>query len=111
MPPEIAQMMGGMFGGGMPGAGGGMFGGGMPGGGGGMFGGGMPGTSGPASGGGHPDRFDRLPRGTTVKLRGLVGAAQHNGKVGQIRSFDPAKERYAVQLQSGENMAIKQDNV
>eukprot|EP01048_Picozoa_sp_COSAG05_P035883 COSAG05_NODE_15844_length_359_cov_1.307692_1_plen_89_part_10 len=81
----ISGMMGGM--GGMSGMGGPM---------GGMMGGGRGGNRGGRVS--APDNFDRLPRGTRVLVKGLVGAAHHNGKTGQIAAFDPQKNRYVVRL-------------
>ena len=94
LPPEFAQMMGGM--GGMPGGMGGM--GGMPGGMGGM--GGMPGMGG-ARGRPQPEQPGVLTAGTRVTVRGLQGAAQHNGKTGRVESYDAAGGRYTVQLDEG----------
>ena len=95
-PPE---MFGGM-GGGMPF--GGM--GGMPMGGmGGM--GGMP---------GRPRRQERpelIPSGTTVTIRGLQGAAQHNAKRGKVVEHDAGSGRYVVQLDDGEQLRIKPENL
>ena len=107
LPPGFAGMMGGMPGmmGGMPGMGGmgGM--GGMPG----M----MPGMGG---GGGRGTRRRRetpdvVPAETAVAVRGLRQAAQHNGKRGVVRDYDDAAQRYTVQLDDGEVLAIKFDNV
>lgn len=36
--------------------------------------------------------------GDTVAIEGLVGATQHNGRVGYVVKFTAAKERYAVRL-------------
>lgn len=36
--------------------------------------------------------------GSNVRIVGLVAAAQHNGKVGVIKSFDSVRQRYIVQL-------------
>jgi hypothetical protein len=43
---------------------------------------------------------DFLPAGTYVTVKGLVGAAQHNGKNGRVMGFDVKKQRYVVRLQS-----------
>ena len=106
LPPGFAGMMGGMPGmmGGMPGMGG-M--GGMPG----M----MPGMGG-GGGGGRGTRRRRetpdvVPAETAVAVRGLRQAAQHNGKRGVVRDYDDAAQRYTVQLDDGEVLAIKFDNV
>ena len=39
-----------------------------------------------------------LNSGDTVEVFGLVGAAQHNGKQGEVLRFIPGKGRYAVRL-------------
>lgn len=94
--------MGGM-GGGFPGMGG-M--GGMPGMGG--MGGGMP--SGMGGGGPRPPQPDVIPDGQRVVVHGLK-TAQHNGKLGTIAGFDESKQRYVVQMQDGETMALKVSNL
>ena len=68
------------------------------------------------SGGGRPAGMSSLkpgvlPAWTSVTVRGLKGAAQHNGKVGQIESYDAESGRYAVRLPSGEGVMIKFDNL
>ena len=52
-----------------------------------------------------------IPVGAVVQVQGLVNAAQHNGKVGVVRGYDAEKGRYILQLQSGESMKIKGDNL
>jgi hypothetical protein len=52
-----------------------------------------------------------LPPFTSVTVRGLRGAAQHNGKVGQVESFDAESGRYAVRLADATGIQIKYDNV
>jgi len=39
-----------------------------------------------------------LPIGTSVIIHGLSTAPEHNGKMGRVRGFDPAKSRYEVDL-------------
>merc|ERR1719502_2297524 len=80
--------------------------------------GGMPGMMGgmPGMGGGRPQRRERerpdvIPGGTAVTVRGLVGAAQHNGKRGKVAQFDDDAGRYVVQLEDGEALRIKPENV
>ncbi len=41
---------------------------------------------------------DVMPDGTRVLVRGLAGAAQHNGKGGEVRGFDDSSLRYTVGL-------------
>ena len=106
LPPGFAQMMGGMGGmgmGGMPGGMGGMPAGmGLPGG----MGGGMPGGS-----RAQPEQPGVLPVGTRVFIRGLQGAAQHNGKSGQVESYDTGASRYLVNIGDGDALRIKFDNL
>jgi hypothetical protein len=57
-----------------------------------------------------------LSPGDTVTVHSLVGAAQHNGKVGIVESYDEAKGRYRVALQggggsSGKPLAVKPANL
>lgn len=47
-----------------------------------------------------PEDAQNLEAGVVVKLKGLVGAAQHNGKHGELVSFDEEKGRWSVKLQS-----------
>ncbi|KAJ8601720.1 hypothetical protein CTAYLR_003198 [Chrysophaeum taylorii] len=58
-----------------------------------------------------PQRFDKLPRGATVILRGLVGAAEKNDDIGRIREYND-RGRYVVELEdSGETLAVKPENL
>lgn len=128
--------MGGMFGG-MPGKGGprvvfrnGGGGGGMPGGGmggfpgGGMFmdmnsmggmGGGFPGMGGKGGGKGGPRKAPvpahALPEGTTVTIRGLTKAPEHNSKTGKIGGWDEQKGRYEVNIESNETLSLRPANL
>ena len=100
--PDLASMMGGMFGGGGMG---GM--GGMPGG---M--GGMPGMQQQQQQQQQqaPAPFDRFPSDTSVLVKGLQGAPQHNGKRGTVQQFDGGKGRYVVDL-GGAALSLKQENL
>ena len=103
LPPGFAQMMGGMGGmpmGGMPMGMESMMGGGMP--------GGMGGGRGRAQ---HVEQPGVLPPSTAVYVRGLQGAAQHNGKAGQVESYDAAAGRYLVDVGDGDVLRIKFDNL
>ena len=87
--------------------------GGMPQGGGGMdpfsmmFGGGMPMG---VAGGGMPQRrpavkrYDAIPNGTVVSLKGLVGQPERNGDRGEITDYDSSTGRYTVVLEDTEEM-------
>lgn len=116
--------------GGMPGMGGGrgggmpemMFGmGGMPGMMGGMPGmmGGMPGMPGMGMGGRgggggrrrQPEQPHIINAGSKIIVRGLQGAAQHNGKHGKVAEYDGGSGRYVVELDDGETLRIKHENL
>ena len=51
-----------------------------------------------------------LPAGARVKVCGLQGAAQHNGKIAKIVELDRAAMRYLVQLTSEQQLKIKLEN-
>jgi len=124
--------MGGFFPGGMPGGGGRRVvftsggGGGMPGMGGmgGMGGmpfdfGGMPGGFGGngGKGGGKSSRPAPIPphamsAGTTVVVRDLAKAQEHNGKVGKITSWNASTSRYEVEVNDGETtLSLRPSNL
>jgi hypothetical protein len=91
--------------GGMPG---GIFGsmGGMPMGG--MPVGGMPGGRHPP----RPKRYDAIPNGTPVSLKGLVSKAERNGDRGEIQDYDPSSGRYTVLVEdSDELLKVKPENL
>lgn len=97
-----------MFGGGMPG---GSFGGGMPGG---SFGG-MPGGM-----GSMPrqqrrpqvKRYDTIPPGTIVSLKGLQSSPERNGDRGEVSEYLPDSGRYIVFLEdSDEYLRVKPANL
>ena len=54
-----------------------------------------------------------LPNGTRVQVHGLQKAVVHNGKVGSITSWVPARGRYTVALdgKQGKTIHVKQDNL
>jgi len=97
LPPEFAAMMGGM--GGMP----------M----GGMPMGGMPPMGGRGGRGqrSEPEQPNLIPAGAQVVVRGLRGAAQHNGKSGQVVEYDASTDRYVVAVGEDEALRIKFDNL
>merc|ERR1719461_999897 len=53
----------------------------------------------------------RIRSGSEVWVCGLVKAAQHNGKIGTGRDFDQVKQRYTVQFDNGQQIALKSDNL
>ncbi|VEU34220.1 unnamed protein product [Pseudo-nitzschia multistriata] len=85
---------------------------------GGSFGGmgGMPGMGGSGFGSSssrrEPKRYDAIPVGTNVSLKGLVSKPEKNGDRGEIMQFDPATGRYYVQIEdTGETIAVKPSNL
>ena len=52
-----------------------------------------------------------LPAGGYVKLHGLVGGAEHNGKVGAITKHEAGSGRYTVSLRDGQMLALKPANL
>ena len=49
--------------------------------------------------------------GTRVKVKGLVKAAQHNGKIGKVVKSNATDGRVGIQLSDGKQLAIKKENV
>lgn len=97
----FSQMGGG--GGGMPAGMSGM---------GGMGGMGMPGARPSASRPAAPPRFDAIPPGTVVSLKGLVNASDRNGDRGVVKQYIPSSGRYVVELEdSEETMSVKPSNL
>jgi hypothetical protein len=123
MDPFSMMFGGGGMGGGMPGGihmsmGGGMpggmhMGGGMPGG---MHMGGMPGgmnfSQGQQQFAAQPKRYDAIPPGTVVSLKGLQNAPERNGDQGIIKQYNPSNGRYIVVLEdTDETMSVKACNL
>jgi hypothetical protein len=52
-----------------------------------------------------------LPKGTRACVCGLVGAAEHNSKWGNIQQIDEANGRYVVQIGQSQSIKIKFENV
>jgi hypothetical protein len=54
-----------------------------------------------------------VPTGTSVVVRGLTKAAQHNGKNGRVRSWDDGKKRYEVELDDSDEttLSLKPSNL
>lgn len=91
-----------------------------------MFGGGMGGMGGMggspfggSSSGGMPrqssfreKRYDAIPAGTVVSLKGLVSKPERNGDRGEVKQYDPSSGRYIVVLEdSEETMKVKPSNL
>jgi DnaJ family protein B protein 4 len=57
-------------------------------------------------------RYDCIPRGTTVSLKGLVSRPDRNGDLGVVKQYDPQNGRYVVVLEdSDETMSVKASNL
>jgi curved DNA-binding protein CbpA len=57
-------------------------------------------------------RFDAIPNGTVVSLKGLLSHADRNGDRGEITDYDPSSGRYTVQLEdSDELLRVKAANL
>jgi predicted transcriptional regulator len=57
-------------------------------------------------------RFDAIPNGTVVSLKGLVSQPDRNGDRGEIVDYDATAKRYTVQLEdSDEKLRVKPDNL
>ena len=52
-----------------------------------------------------------IGKGARVEVAGLVGAAQFNGKVGQILDYDADAGRYLVQVAMNKQLKLKKENV
>ena len=73
-------------------------------------GGGMPGMQ--SSMPREPKRFDAIPAGTIVSLKGLVKSADRNGDRGKIVSYTASTGRYVVELEdTDETMSVKPTNL
>merc|ERR1711959_629211 len=60
----------------------------------------------------QPKRYDAIPEGTVVSLKGLVGRPERNGDRGKIVQYDPSSDRYVVYLEdSDETMKVKPSNL
>merc|ERR1719158_1998941 len=57
-------------------------------------------------------RYDAIPEGTVVSLKGLVSKPERNGDRGQIVQYDPSSGRYVVYMEdSDETMKVKPSNL
>eukprot|EP01045_Picozoa_sp_COSAG04_P005219 COSAG04_NODE_238_length_19079_cov_9.187039_8_plen_721_part_00 len=52
-----------------------------------------------------------LPNGTRVQVHGLVNAVAHNGKVGSVAAWVPARGRFEVSLDKGKTIFVKMANL
>jgi hypothetical protein len=54
---------------------------------------------------------ESLSEGTRVRIEGLTGAVELNGKVGVVRSLNESSGRYVVEIDGGEQKSLKRDNL
>ena len=52
-----------------------------------------------------------LPNGTRVQVHGLVNAVAHNGEVGSVAAWVPARGRFEVSLDKGKTIFVKMANL
>merc|ERR1712070_53731 len=52
-----------------------------------------------------------LPKSTPVVIHGLTTASEHNGKSGTVVSWDGQRCRYQVQLERGEIVSLRSQNL
>jgi len=52
-----------------------------------------------------------LPRKTTIVVRDLTKAQEHNGKLGRISGWDSCKGRYEVELDAGTSLSLRPLNL
>ena len=59
-----------------------------------------------------PQRFDAIPDGTVVSLKGLTNAPDRNGDQGIIKQYNPNNGRYIILLEdTDETMSVKACNL
>lgn len=77
--------------------------------------GGRPGMGGPGMGRSsrrQPKRYDTIPVGTIVSLKGLISKPEKNHDRGQVVQYDPRTGRYVVQIEdTDETISVKPDNL
>jgi len=57
-------------------------------------------------------RFDAIPNGTVVSLKGLVNASDRNGDRGVVKQYIPSTGRYVVELEDSDStMSVKPSNL
>jgi len=60
----------------------------------------------------QPKRYDAIPAGTIVSLKGLVSKPERNGDRGEILQYDPNTGRYVVQIEDcDETIKVKPSNL
>ena len=65
-----------------------------------------------ASGGIQRKRYDAIPAGTVVSLKGLVNRPDRNGDRGEVLDYDPASGRYTILIEdSDEQIKVRPHNL
>lgn len=60
----------------------------------------------------QPKRYDAIPTGTIVSLKGLVSKPEKNGDRGEVVQYDPSTGRYVVQIEdTNETIKVKPSNL
>jgi len=60
----------------------------------------------------QPKRYNAIPAGTIVSLKGLVSRPERNGDRGEVVQYDPSTGRYVVQIEdSEETIKVKPSNL
>jgi len=60
----------------------------------------------------QPKRYDAIPTGTIVSLKGLISKPEKNGDRGEVVQYDPNTERYVVQIEdTNETLKVKPSNL
>jgi len=59
-----------------------------------------------------PARYDAIPPGTIISLKGLVNASERNGDRGVVKHYQPQSGRYVIEIEdSDETMSVKPSNL
>lgn len=56
-------------------------------------------------------RYDAIPPGTVVSLKGLISRPDRNGDRGEVEDYDSSSGRYTVLLEEGEYLRVKAANL
>ena len=61
----------------------------------------------------HVKRYDAIPNGTPVSLKGLISQPERNGDRGEVMDYDASAKRYTVLLEDtdDEKLRVKPDNL
>lgn len=60
----------------------------------------------------QPKRYNAIPTGTTVSLKGLISKPEKNGDRGEVLDYDASTERYFVRIEdSDETLKVRPSNL